>query len=71
MQIWALDEIHRDPTFFHRVMCSDEATFENNGGINRHNSHYYSENNPYWTRHVDNQHRWKVTYGVVFWIVTL
>lgn len=39
---WALDQIYRDPTFFHRVMFSDEATFESNGEINRHNSHYYS-----------------------------
>ncbi|XP_050453276.1 uncharacterized protein LOC126852480 [Cataglyphis hispanica] len=57
---WALDQIHRNPIFFHRVMFSDEVTFKNNGGINRHNSHYYSENNPYWTRHIDNQYRRKI-----------
>ncbi|EZA56777.1 hypothetical protein X777_03215 [Ooceraea biroi] len=41
-------------------MFSDEAAFENDGEINRHNCHYYSQNNPHWVRHVDRQHRWKV-----------
>lgn len=54
---WAVDKIQLDPTFFSRVMFSDEATFESNGMLNRHNSHYYSDINPDWVRHVDNQHR--------------
>lgn len=54
---WALDQIYRNPTFFHQVMFSDEAIFENNGGINRHNSHILKTT---LTGHVDNQHRWKV-----------
>lgn len=57
---WAIDKIQLDSTFFSRVMFSDEAAFESNGMLNRHNSHYYSNINPHWVRHVDNQHRWKV-----------
>lgn len=41
-------------------MFSDEATFQNTGELNRHNCYYYLQTNPYWVRHVDNQHRWKV-----------
>jgi len=57
---WAVDKIQFEPTFFSRVMFSDESAFESNGMLNRHNSHYYSDINPHWVRHVDNQHRWKV-----------
>jgi len=57
---WAQEQFARDPTFFDRVMFSDEATFQNTGELNRHNCHYYSLTNPHWVRHVDNQHRWKV-----------
>lgn len=56
---WAVAQIQLNP-FFSRVMFSDEAAFESNGILNRHNSHYYSDINPHWIRHVDNQHRWKV-----------
>lgn len=54
---WAQTQIADDPTFFERVMFSDEATFQNTGELNRHNCHYYSEVNPHWVRHIDNQHR--------------
>lgn len=53
---WALNQIYGDSTFFHRVMVSDKATFESNDK-DWHNSHYYSQNNPHWIRHVDNQYR--------------
>lgn len=57
---WAVAQIEIDPTFFFRVMFSDEAAFENNGILNRYNSHYYSDVNPHWVHHIDNQHQWKV-----------
>lgn len=41
-------------------MFSDEATFKNNGELNRHNCHYWSEINRQWHREVDNQHRWSL-----------
>jgi len=39
---------------------SDEATFKNNGELNRHNCHYWLDTNPHWHRQVDNQHRWSI-----------
>lgn len=57
---WALRQIQRDPSFFYYVMFSDESTFKSNGDVNRHNCHYYSQNNPRWVRYVDNQHLWKI-----------
>lgn len=41
-------------------MFSDEATFVSDGSLNRHNSHYWSDVNPHWSRSVDHQHRWSV-----------
>jgi len=49
-----------NPRFFYNVMFSDEATFKNNGELNRHNCHYRSNVNPHWYRQIDNQHRWSV-----------
>lgn len=58
---WDVAQIHSAQSIFSRVMFSDEAAFESNGILNRHNSHYYSDiNPPHWIRHVDIQHRWKV-----------
>jgi len=37
---WALRMIREDPTFFQYVLFSDEASFHNNGQLNRHNCHY-------------------------------
>lgn len=57
---WALQMILQDPNFFNYVLFSDEATFHSTGQLNRHNSHYWSDQNPHWYRPVDNQHRWSV-----------
>ncbi|EZA50283.1 hypothetical protein X777_11294 [Ooceraea biroi] len=50
---WSQTIILHDPDFFRYVMFSDEATFHNNGQLNRHNSHYWSVENPHWYREVD------------------
>ena len=34
--------------FLNRIVFSDEATFELNGNVNRHNFRYWSDNNPQW-----------------------
>lgn len=52
--------IREDPTFFQYVLFSDEASFHNDGQLNRHNCHYWSTYNPRWTQRVDNQHRWSL-----------
>lgn len=56
--IWAQNEISNDPNFAHNVMWSDEATFKNNGNVNRHNMRYWSRENPHWLREVNNQRQW-------------
>lgn len=47
---WALNQIQRNPHFIAEMLFSDEATFGNRGGVNRHNSHYYSDQNPHWLK---------------------
>lgn len=57
---WAVTQINVDNNFFNYVMFSDEATFKNDGQLNRHNCHYYFDENPRWFREVDHQHKWSV-----------
>src|SRR5699024_3507992 len=44
------EQFHLDPNFLDKVLFSDEASFSNNGGVNKHNCHYYAQNNPRWMR---------------------
>ncbi|OXU18455.1 hypothetical protein TSAR_006227, partial [Trichomalopsis sarcophagae] len=57
---WALQTIENDPKFFYYVLFSDEAKFYSDGQLNRHNCHYWSNENPHWHRTVDHQHRWSL-----------
>lgn len=57
---WARQMIANDPNFFRYVVFSDEAKFKNNGELNRHNCHYWSDVNPHWHRQIDNQNRWSI-----------
>lgn len=57
---WANNQIRRDPFFFDRVLFSDEAKFDNMGGVNLHNAHYYAEQNPHWQRDHRTQRRWSI-----------
>ncbi|XP_048515085.1 uncharacterized protein LOC125501940 [Athalia rosae] len=45
---WAQDQLGCDPMFCNRIICSDEATFQNTGELDRHNCHYYSDVNSHW-----------------------
>lgn len=36
--------------FYDNICFSDEARFSNNGGVNKHNMHYYAQENPRWIR---------------------
>lgn len=40
--------INNDNNFLHNIVFSDEATFQLNGHVNRHNFRYYSDVNPHW-----------------------
>lgn len=53
-------KITQQPNFLKSVLFSDESTFNHNGLLNRHNCHYYSTENPHWTRQIDYQHQWSL-----------
>ncbi|XP_058796768.1 uncharacterized protein LOC131667396 [Phymastichus coffea] len=57
---WALQMIQNDPIFFNYVLFSDEAKFQSDGELNRHNCHYWSNENPHWHRTVNHQRRWSL-----------
>lgn len=57
---WALQMIENNPDFFRFVLFSDEAKFYSDGQLNRHNCHYWSDENPHWHRSVDHQNRWSL-----------
>jgi hypothetical protein len=46
MYEFVLRECENDKLWFHKLHFSDEAVFHLNGGVNRHNCHYYARENP-------------------------
>jgi transposase len=44
---WILDTIEEDLTLLDRILWTDEATFQTNGRVNRHNCVYWSDTNPH------------------------
>jgi hypothetical protein len=57
---WLSGMVDEDPNLLSRILWTDEATFSSNGGVNLHNMHYWSTNNPHWMREVDYQNRWSL-----------
>jgi hypothetical protein len=57
---WLGNVISEDAQFLRRILWTDEATFTNVGGVNLHNAHYWSQNNPHWMQEVDFQNRWSI-----------
>lgn len=55
-----LGKTQENPNFYDIVLFSDEATFNNIGVVNKHNMHYYAQENPFWIRQVDFQHQWSL-----------
>ena len=49
-----------DVSFSSHVLFSDEANFANTGNANRHNMHYWANENPRWMRTVPFKHPWPV-----------
>jgi len=56
----ALQMIQQDENFFRYVPFSDEVTFSSNGTLNRHNCHYWSDENSHWFRSTNFQNRWSL-----------
>jgi hypothetical protein len=44
---WILDTIEEAPTLLDRILWTDEAIFQTNGRVNRHNCVYWSDINPH------------------------
>ncbi|KAL6420223.1 hypothetical protein ACFW04_014595 [Cataglyphis niger] len=38
--------------YLHQSFSFHESTFNNRGGVNRQNCHYWSKNNPHWLRRI-------------------
>jgi hypothetical protein len=50
--------------FLNFVIFSDEATFQINGAVNRHNWKYWSDENPHWTSDLRTQYPQKLNIWV-------
>ncbi|CAF3907141.1 unnamed protein product [Rotaria sp. Silwood2] len=44
---WLLDSARDDPTLLDRILWTDEASFQTNGHVNKHNCIYWSDTNPH------------------------
>ena len=52
--------IKENGNFLSEILWTDEATFRSDGNLNRHNMHYWSDNNPHWLREVQHQGHWSL-----------
>lgn len=43
-----MQRIDADPNYLFSIIYSDEATFQLNGHVNRHNCRFWSDENPRW-----------------------
>ena len=57
---WIRRKMRTDVSFLSHVLFSDEANSGNTGNVNRHNMHYWLNENPRWMRVVPFQHPWSV-----------
>ena len=57
---WIRSKMRTDVAFLSHVLFSAEATFSNTENVNRHNMHYWANENPRWMRTVPFQHPWSV-----------
>jgi len=46
---WAVEMCDSNPNFSKEILFSDEAIFYLNGHVNRQNTRFWSDNNPYWS----------------------
>ena len=57
---WIRRRMRTGVSFLSHVLFSNEANFANTGNVNRHNMHYWANENPRWMRTVPFQHPWSV-----------
>ena len=49
---WICRKLRTDVSFLSHVLFTDKANFANTGNVNRHNMHYWANENPRWMRTV-------------------
>ena len=57
---WLLGMVNENPQFLSTILWTDKASFSSDGGVNCHNMHYWSAENPHWMQEVQHQGRWSV-----------
>lgn len=60
---WLTEKLDQDEDFLNKIIWTDESRFTNCGLFNRHNEHYWAEENP---RHIV-QTRPQIKFGVNVW----
>lgn len=55
-----MEMITENPQFLGNVVFSDEATFQLNGNVNRHNFRYWCDTNPHWMNETHTQYPQKL-----------
>jgi len=55
---WVQHQMHINNEFLSLILFTDGASFTNYGLANLHNMHYWSDENPHWSKEVD--HQWSV-----------
>ncbi|KAJ8913297.1 hypothetical protein NQ315_010964, partial [Exocentrus adspersus] len=55
-----MERIIQDANFLPLIIFSDEASFQLNGNVNRHNFKYWSDENPHWMLEKHTQHSQKL-----------
>ena len=55
-----MEMITQNPIFLQNIVFSDEATFQLNGEVNRHNFRYWSDTNPHWIKESHTQYPQKL-----------
>ncbi|EZA55215.1 hypothetical protein X777_05219 [Ooceraea biroi] len=61
-----MTRIDQLPNFLFNIAFSDEASFEINGNVNRHNCRFWTDENPHWMReaHTQNPEKLNVWAGI-------
>jgi hypothetical protein len=57
---WLLNKQDEDPTFVFKILWCDESQFTRDGVVNKHNMHYWAQENPRWLRQTAHQVNWRV-----------
>lgn len=57
---WLLCQVDDNPVFLDEVLWSDEAQFSRDGVVNKHNLHYWANENPRWLREARHQQNWRI-----------